>query len=518
MKFTVFLVFLYLGIATLVANVTIISNPGMNANSTSLSVNQAGDAIVAWQQADSTVWAATRPAGGSWAAPHQITVSNSSIPWVSLNDHGMAIVVWGQTAAGPIEFIQAATFSFNTGWSGTINVTSPTAPDGNRDHPVVAINNAGNAVVLWTFATPTPYYFIEGTTYNGTTFGSIITISDQMVDATTVSSVGLNADGSAAAIWPKQPIALPRVAYATSANSGALWSLYNLSSNGNSLPQPQIAVGGDQRAAVWCYAQNANEVVYGATSATTAAQLGTPLQISDNNETSAPKVALNVSDDKVAIWDESVGPDTLVYGSTQTASGSWSSPVAFSSTGLIASQNSVTINEDGFISALWTSSDGTNSYVLSSNTVMGGSWTPPIALSASSPSSYTHPLIGLGSNDLPVAVWIGNSGGFSVIEASVATAPAHTTAPPILFQGEVIQNETLIHSEIIHRLTWGPSSSGDVTHYLLSRNGILIATVSANALFSFNDRGRSATAIDSYSLVAVNTYGFESSPLTLSLP
>lgn len=496
-----------------------ISSTTANASEPWLACNSLGDAIVVWQQDDGTIQAAMRHNNGDWSSP--VTIGNpgfnTSFPSVAVNEDGFAIACWAKT--GSHFYIQAATYDFDTNiWTSPVNVTSSSATV-DRYHPVVAMNSSGNAVVTWTLQTASNYFFIESSTYSSGSFGSIVTVSDQMVNETNVNSIGFNDNGNIFPVWNKNPVNNPRLGYAFSSNSGSSWTSSTLSSNGYPTPNPEIFVGPTIKGTSWIYADIATSepVIYASIGSSSSLFWNVPAQISGSNNAGNPHIAGNIFDDMIVTWSESDGSNTRLYSSSCVNASSWSSPLTISSAGLNATLNSVAANNGGYCSAIWLSANGPAYTMLISHSVLSGIWTLPTAISETSSFAFSNPQVKVGLDNKPVAIWIAQEGAYTVVQSNIPTTPVYTVDPPASFNGKVIENESLVQSEIIHRLTWAPSPSPLTDHYVISRNGLAIASISTNQLFFYNDRGRSAKP-DTYSIIAVDIHGFPSTPLTLTLP
>ncbi|MDP1815473.1 MAG: hypothetical protein Q8K92_13580 [Leadbetterella sp.] len=90
--------------------------------------------------------------------------------------------------------------------------------------------------------------------------------------------------------------------------------------------------------------------------------------------------------------------------------------------------------------------------------------------------------------------------------------------PPSNFTGIVLRNHFLTQTETIHKLEWtAPTNSLLINSYQISRNGVVIANLSASGPYVYYDRSRGKSKKDIYTIVTVTADGRQSAPLTLKL-
>jgi hypothetical protein len=125
--------------------------------------NTRGDAVIAWP-GNQGVWAITRPAGGTWSAPHLVSTA-SDIPQgvqVAVDDDGDAMVTWlaaTVTAMGVVldPTLRAAAFEGGE-WRPAETVASGTGAGtvpmfGALGGAHLALAGDGRAVLAWTIST-----------------------------------------------------------------------------------------------------------------------------------------------------------------------------------------------------------------------------------------------------------------------------------------------------------------------------------------------------------------------------
>jgi PKD domain-containing protein len=123
-----------------------ISAPAFGGFDPALAVNGRGDAVAAWVGFDgtgSTIVGAVKPANGAWSAPRLVSpgpTSDAAHPEVAIDDHGNAVVVW--TRFGRVE----RAFYSNAAWSSPAWVS---AANRKASYPKIAIDEHGHFTAVW---------------------------------------------------------------------------------------------------------------------------------------------------------------------------------------------------------------------------------------------------------------------------------------------------------------------------------------------------------------------------------
>jgi hypothetical protein len=181
----------------------VISEPDAFTERPDIAMNAAGDAVAVWLHDTGSEWvvkAATRPAGGSFSPGTTVSElgSDARAPSVSLDDAGNTVVAWDQPDADATRRVHAATRAPGGTFSDPVLLSA----DGEEaTAPSLAAGAAGQAVVVWARGT-------GGTTRNaqavvrGPTggFSDVITLS---ADGTNVIDpvVGMDDAGNTFAVW-----------------------------------------------------------------------------------------------------------------------------------------------------------------------------------------------------------------------------------------------------------------------------------------------------------------------------
>ncbi len=135
---------------------TTVSEPGREGYLPVVAMDQAGDAVVAWEErsgasSSSTTLARalTRPAGGAFGAAQSLT-DNSKYAFnvaVAIGGGGQPAVVWQRGTTSPPYVIEASTSASPVGPLGAPQTISPAS--GNDESPAIAVGGNGEVLATW---------------------------------------------------------------------------------------------------------------------------------------------------------------------------------------------------------------------------------------------------------------------------------------------------------------------------------------------------------------------------------
>ena len=315
------------------------------------------------------VQASTKAAGGAWEPPVDLSSpgEDSLEPRMAMNAAGHAVAVWVRFGSQPT--VQAASRSPQGNWGEPVDISVPDY--GGPSDLDVAIDPAGNAVVVWTRLNydKSSSYVIEAVTKQA---------GGQWTPQVELSEAGNNAWG-------------PRLAVDETGHIVAVWSRWN--DAGDTIVQ---AIEKDPGEA-WSETED--------------------LSLEGDRAHSA---VVEISEGKTVVaWardeDEEEEDDELIEATAKEASGPWEEPVEISE--LRSTIPKLGMDAQGNVLALWTSEseDGLTPEV--STLPIGGTWTNPIPLSEPNPVDGLEPEIAVDPAGRAAVVWRAWNGTSPVIEA-----------------------------------------------------------------------------------------------------
>lgn len=127
-----------------------LSAAGQSAAEPQVAVDPVGNAVAVWKRYDGANYitqASSRPAGGTWGVPQNLSVSGEHTynPQIAVDPNGNAFAVWWR-GPGPSPKAQKAIRAPAGGWSAPSDLS---APGQIGTHPAVAADPNGNAVAVW---------------------------------------------------------------------------------------------------------------------------------------------------------------------------------------------------------------------------------------------------------------------------------------------------------------------------------------------------------------------------------
>ena len=119
-----------------------------------------------------------------------------------------------------------------------------------------------------------------------------------------------------------------------------------------------------------------------------------------------------------------------------------------------------------------------------------------------------------------------NAGSVLVNTASVSATGAISSSvtdtttfvlPPTNFTAKVRKCVYLSQTDRINSLHWTPSASTNILEYILYRNGFQIDVIAGSGPYYYNDHNRNKNIPDVYTLIAVDIYGQQSLPASVTV-
>jgi hypothetical protein len=130
-----------------------------DAESVQTAMDNNGNAIIVWQQYDGTNWQIFKSEyrNGVWTHPASLTDKispdgDASNPKVAMDDHGNAIIIWSEYYGADYQMFKS---EYRNGvWTHPISLADNFSPDSVPDSPwtlacQVAMDNNGNAIIVW---------------------------------------------------------------------------------------------------------------------------------------------------------------------------------------------------------------------------------------------------------------------------------------------------------------------------------------------------------------------------------
>lgn len=272
----------------------------------------AGNAVAVWTRVAGNatcctiVQAATRPVGGPWSAPRDLSAPgvNARAPRVEMDAAGNAVIVWAQDSAGGT-VIRHRTRPAGGDFSASAPLSEAEVGH-DASAPELAVNAHGAAVVVWT-RKGVSAQVVQAATRASASGGFSLPVQLSDPAATTDASgprVGIDPAGNAVAAWA-QSATTPRVD-SSSRPAGGTWSLSRTVAFGSRV---ELSVGADGRAIVLAVSDNwAGTYAWRTVTPSFATGLWSVPQVAAGESTVTPLVALDVDGTALILYQFLTGP------------------------------------------------------------------------------------------------------------------------------------------------------------------------------------------------------------------
>ena len=361
-----------------------ISAPRVGAFAPQITTAPDGTATAVWRRFSGSNWiiqAATRPPGGSFGAPVDLSVAgrNATSPQITTAPDGTATVVWTRFN-GSNDIIQAATRPPGESFGPPADLS---APGGRATSPQVATASDGTTTAVWIRSDGANNIIQAATRPPGGSFGTPVDLSVAGQDAFG-PQITKAPDGTTTGVWGwgRSIAANNTVQAATRPPGGSFGAPVDLSATGRPAFGPQITTAPDgTKTAVWQRYNGANVVIQAATRPP-GEGFGPPVDLSAPGWGAVePQVATAPDGTTTAVWQRYNGANVVIQAATRPPGGSFGAPVDLSVAGRNAYSPQVATAPDGTATAVWRRFSGSNWIVQAATRPPGGSFGAPVDLS-----------------------------------------------------------------------------------------------------------------------------------------
>lgn len=382
-------------------------------------VDSAGNAWVVWldqpdAQSNGSIRLAQRPAGGNWGASERVDVaasgSSSNQPALAVAADGTAYVVWRNILNnGDIHFAYRPT---GGSWSA-IEQVSDDSTNRTQQFPDVVVDSSDTVHVVWQDQRATNYdiYYASRPAAGGWST-NIKVNSDTGTNNQLNPTLIINGSDTLYALWGVSS-GTTGIFLSTQPSAGTWSSSERVTTGGDSLPQFELAGDGSGHLLF----QRSSDIYHATRSAAGIWSGVTRINESTGSTQSDPAMAVSVGGDVLAAWEDTRGPGGVfqhLWGDVRpAATGTWGSDIRISDAGGGANQFSpdLTMDSDGTLYAawgdtqIWSGSSGVDIFV--SSRPMSGTWSTPVEVTTTglSNSSSPNPVIGVDSGKNLYLIW-----------------------------------------------------------------------------------------------------------------
>jgi hypothetical protein len=385
-----------------------ISVPGGSASWSQVGIDGDGDATAIWTRSDGlhlVAQAAERPVGGVWSAPVDLSGAsgNAESPTIAVDPAGDAVAAWKLRLAGS-EAIETAYKPAGGVWGAPEAVEFGAAV---VETPALAIDEAGDAILVWRQGVGGNQVILATSRPAGGSWASPSAISSSALDAEG-PDVAMSPDGTAVVAWQSSNGAASVVETNTLPLSGSWTGEEGISLPATVTEPPHIVAdaSGDffaiwSRSGTGLVAEVAVRPAGGGWQA--PEQLSTPAL-----EAHAPQLAVDSAGDAVAAWWRFDGSVGSVEGASRVAGGPWTAPVRLSPVGAEAEAPQAAMSPAGVAQVVWSGwHEATHNYQLRATRLqLNAAWQPSVLVSRELEEAY-GPHVAVDQSGHAIIVWNG---------------------------------------------------------------------------------------------------------------
>ena len=397
-----------------------------NAESVQVAVNASGQAVAVWQQSDGStinIYANRYAPGAGWGTPQRISpvvLETSQAPQVAIDGDGNAIAVWMQssfTQNSGNNHIWASRYTAQVGWAGAVLIE---AGPGDAGYPQIAIDGSGNAIVAFWQHAGGRIDIVANRYVNGAGWGTAAAIEADDSGDTSAPQIAMDAAGNAMVVWAWASASGPPFSYNVWANrytAGSGWGSAGPIDSVNATtanPAPHVALDGAGNAiAVWHRPDGSWNSIWSSRHIV-ASGWGAPVLLETDNTNSAhdARIAFDASGNAMAVWIQSDGVLDNVLANRYTSGQGWGSAV------LIETDNAgpaleprIAFDGNGNATAAWSHRDvaGFTFNILANRWTAATGWGTAAPID-NAPAAARAPQLGVDGSGNVITVWSQSDG------------------------------------------------------------------------------------------------------------
>jgi hypothetical protein len=344
-------------------------------------------------------------AAPSWQRPINLSapLKLADAPVVAMNLAGDTVVVWVDGEAD----VHAAVRRAGRAFSAPMRVARGAAGK-TVDHPVVAIDESGNAIAVWQLDEDAgPPHIVQAAVLRaGGRFSRPRTLSAHAIGP----AVAMNAAGDAIVTWARATKSGDVVQAATRPRGGSFKRPITLSAAGQDASFSDVAMNAAGEAiVVWERGRGKTHVVQ-ATLRPAGGSFSRPVDLSAaGQQADGARVAIGRAGDAIVTWSLFNGTTFVVQAATRPARGAFSMPADLSAPDRGGYRGQPAIDGSGQTIVVWLEEDLNRFFEVPSSAVVrmsmrsaGGTFSEPVTLSR---PGVQNPRVAMNPAGAVIAVW-----------------------------------------------------------------------------------------------------------------
>lgn len=346
----------------------------------------------------------------AWGTAQQLTNTLSFEPQIAVNQTGDAVVIWERDAGTAYMDVQAINFTTTYGWGNPILLKAN--DNGHASNPAVAVDYNGNAIAAWVqpSAPDDVRSFLWTSNYTpGLGWGAPELMETGAAGNAYSPKIAFAPSGHAIVAWEQSDLGgAGGNIWVNRYTPGTGWATARAlqTENADAAGYVQLAVDENGNAvAVWRQTDASEDNIWAARYGTTS-EWGDPILIDTNTGTAgSPQVAVDRSGTALAVWEQSDGTRVDIWSNRYTPGAGWGIPQRLESADGDAREAQVGLDPNGNAVAVWIQSDGIRDNVWANHAPSGGNWATPTLLETDQLGDAMLPQIRVDGRGNATVVW-----------------------------------------------------------------------------------------------------------------
>jgi len=384
-----------------------------------ISCNESGTSFIIWEQSDGTrmnIWANRYSSGTGWGSSRLIESGSGTAanPQIAVDGSGNAIAVW-QQSDGTRNNILANHYMTGTGWGTVTGIESRSY---NNSYPQIAMNNMGNAVVVWQENSGNHPYTIWSTKYeNGIGWSSISELISKP-EYSNNPQVEIDNFGNAIAVWQNSSSRTDFISSNRYINNSGWGMAADVPGSGYGA-YPQIASGNSDFAfIIWPRNTFGNYISASKYSLNTGWLTNMQIKIQNYFDVNTPQIAANRPGSAFAVWQEINDTEMNIWCNRYSPSSGWGTAELVETDPGNAEKPQVVLDDRGNAIVVWQQLNGARKEIRANRFTSGRGWDGAATIGAGVWGDMTDPKIAIDGEGNAIAVWSQNDASQYALWAS----------------------------------------------------------------------------------------------------
>ena len=385
------------------------------ADNPSIAIASNNDVVAVWEQSDGLLlhaWSNRYTPATGWGTAGPIdtsTTENSFLPVVAEDNNGNAMAIWTQSDGINPANLWSNYYTTGVGWGAPELVETNNSGEA-AGHSVV-IDTSGNAVAIWAQSDGSVYNIWSNRYVPGSGWGTPELIELNSGDALPPKAA-IDSSGNIITVWEQfngSTFDIWSNRYVAGSGWGTAALLEPVNTGSYDIGLQIIMDSGGDAAVIWSLTEGSTRNI-GTSRYTFGSGWGTAVYIDQThaaNAATAPQIAINSTGNAVAVWQQT-GTPTKIWANRYVVGSGWSTAELIEPDGDLSGPSArpqVAIDTNGNVEAVWEKNDGVRNNIWANRYVPGPGWGNPELIETDNSGDASLPQVVLNSAGNTTAVW-----------------------------------------------------------------------------------------------------------------